>query len=49
VLVDADDVQAVRPNPRRLVMAIGHATARERVVLEHDGYVIAELAGGAAS
>ena len=49
VLVDAGDVQAVRPNSRRLVMAIGHAAAQERVVLEHDGYVMVELAGGAAS
>jgi hypothetical protein len=49
VLVDADEVQTVRPNPRRLVMAIGHPTAQDRVVLAHDGYVIVELAGGAAS
>jgi hypothetical protein len=47
--MNAHDVQAVRPNPRRLVMATGHATAQDRVVLKHDGYVIVELAGGAAS
>jgi hypothetical protein len=30
-------------------MATGHATAQDQVVLEHDGYVIVELAAGAAS
>jgi hypothetical protein len=43
VLVDADDVYSVRANPRRLVMAHGHETDRERIVLKYDGYVIAEL------
>jgi hypothetical protein len=41
--VEAGDVHAVRPNPRRLVMAIGHEAARERIVLAYDGYVIVEL------
>ena len=43
VLVEAGDVDAVRPNPRRLVMANGHESDRERIVLAYDGYVIAEL------
>lgn len=43
LLVDAADVYAVRANPRRLVMAIGHETDRERIVLKHDSYVIVEL------
>jgi hypothetical protein len=43
VLVDADDVYAVRANPFRLVLAIGHDTDRDRVVLKYDGYVIVEL------
>lgn len=43
LLVEADDVHAVRPNPRRLVMANGHESDHERIVLAYDGYVIAEL------
>jgi hypothetical protein len=43
VLVEAADVNAVRANPRRLVMATGHETGHERVVLQYDGYVIVEL------
>jgi hypothetical protein len=43
VLVDADDLHAVRPNPRRLLMANGHESDRERIVLAYDRYVIAEL------
>jgi hypothetical protein len=46
VLVEADDVYAVRANPRRLVMAIGHDTDRERIVLQYDGYAIVELEDG---
>jgi hypothetical protein len=43
VLVDAADVYAVRANPRRLVMAIGHETDRERIVLKYERYVIVEV------
>jgi hypothetical protein len=43
VLVDAADVYAVRANPRRLVVARGHNTDRERIVLSYDGYVVVEL------
>jgi hypothetical protein len=43
VVVEAGDVRAVRANPRRLVMAIGHETGQERVVLDQDGFVIVEL------
>jgi hypothetical protein len=43
VLVDATDVYAVRANPRRLVMALGHETDGERIVLTYDRYIIAEL------
>jgi hypothetical protein len=43
VLVEADNVHAVRPNPRRLVMANGHESEHERIVLEYDGYVVVEL------
>jgi hypothetical protein len=43
VPVDADDVYAVRANPRRLVMALGHETDRERIVLTYDRYTIVEL------
>ena len=43
MLVDAADVYAVRANPRRLVMAIGHETDRERIVLKYDRYVIVEV------
>jgi hypothetical protein len=43
VPVDAADVYAIRANPRRLVMALGHETARERIVLTYDRYTIVEL------
>ena len=43
VLVAAADVFAVRANPRRLVMAIGHETAQEQIVLAYDSYNIVEL------
>jgi hypothetical protein len=43
VLVEAHDVYAIRANPRRLVMANGHDTDREQIVLQYDGYVIVEL------
>ena len=43
VLVDAAEVYAVRANPLRIVLAIGHQTNQERIVLEYDRYVIAEL------
>jgi hypothetical protein len=43
-LVDGTDVDAVRANPRRLVVAVGHASDQEHVVLEYDGYVVVELA-----
>jgi hypothetical protein len=43
VLVEAVDVYAVRGNPRRLVMAIGHKTDQERIVIKYDGYIIVEL------
>lgn len=43
VLVDADDVYAVRANPRRLVLAAGHETDLEQIVLRYDGYIIVEL------
>jgi hypothetical protein len=43
VLVDTDDVYAIRANPRRLVMALGHQNDLERIVLKQDGYNIVEL------
>jgi hypothetical protein len=43
VLVEAGDVDAVRANPLRLVLAVGHEAGRERIVLSYDGYVIVEL------
>jgi hypothetical protein len=43
VLVAAADVDAVRANSRRLVLATGHEADREQIVLAYDGYVIAEL------
>jgi hypothetical protein len=43
VLVERDAVGEVRPNPRRLVMAIGHASEDERIVQQYDGYVVVEL------
>jgi hypothetical protein len=43
VPIDAADVYAVRANPRRLVMALGHETDDERVVLTYDRYIIVEL------
>jgi hypothetical protein len=49
VLVEADDVYAVRANPRRLVMAIGHHTDQEQVVIKYDGYSIVELMGQGGS
>jgi hypothetical protein len=49
VLVAAADVYAVRANPRRLVMATGHRTDREGIVLSYDGYVVVELAEQAPS
>jgi hypothetical protein len=49
VLVEAAHVYEVRANPRRLVLAIGHETAPERVVLEHDRYNIVELRGHSRS
>jgi hypothetical protein len=49
VLVEAGDVYAVRANPRRLVMAIGHHTDQEQVVIKYDGYSIVELTGQGGS
>jgi hypothetical protein len=43
VPVEATDLYAVRANPRRLVMALGHETDGERIVLTYDRYNIAEL------
>lgn len=43
LLVDAADVEAVRANSRRLVLARGHDTDQERIVRSYDGYVIVEL------
>jgi hypothetical protein len=43
VLVQAGDVDAVRANSRRLVLASGHETDQERIMLAYDGYVIVEL------
>lgn len=43
LLVEAAEVDAVRANARRLVMAIGHATDQEHVVLEYEGYIVVEL------
>jgi hypothetical protein len=43
VLVDAADVYSIRANPRRLVMALGHKTDSERIVLTYDRYIIVEL------
>jgi hypothetical protein len=43
VLVEAADAYAVRANSRRLVMATGHETEQEQIVLTYDGYVIVEL------
>jgi hypothetical protein len=44
VPVEAADVYAVRANPRRLVMAIGHETDLEQIVLQYERYLIVELA-----
>jgi hypothetical protein len=49
VLVDPADVYDVRANPRRLVLAIGHESAPERVVLEYDRYIVVELPGPSRS
>jgi hypothetical protein len=49
MLVEAAHVYDVRANPRRLVLAVGHETAPERVVLEYDRYNIVELPGHSRS
>ena len=49
VLVEADDVDDVRANPRRLVLATGHETAPEQVVLEYERYIVVELPGPSRS
>jgi hypothetical protein len=43
VMVDSSDVSAVRANPGRLVVRLGHPTEEARVVLRRDRYLIVEF------
>lgn len=43
VMVEADDVCAVRANPGRLVVRPGHPTEEARVVVRRDHYLIVEF------